>query len=120
MATLAKAERSLKSALLLLENHDLEAAISRTYYACFYIAAGLLELQGLRFKSHRAVISSFHLNFIKPAVMNQQYSKLLTALFNERHIADYDQTSLVVEEVLAYIKETENFIEAARPFFRSV
>jgi uncharacterized protein (UPF0332 family) len=46
---LLKAERSIRSARLLLSDGDVDAAASRLYYAMFYIAEALLDAKGLSF-----------------------------------------------------------------------
>jgi uncharacterized protein (UPF0332 family) len=49
---LVKAERYLKSAKLLFEDDDLDSAVSRLYYAAFYLAEALLDSKGASCKSH--------------------------------------------------------------------
>ncbi|WP_242041241.1 HEPN domain-containing protein [Leptolyngbya sp. FACHB-261] len=58
-ALLDKAHRSLVAAQSLIERGFYDFAVSRAYYAMFYIAEALLDLEGLSFSSHAAVISAF-------------------------------------------------------------
>ena len=55
-ALLRKARRYLESARLLSDAGDYDSAVSRTYYAAFYVAETLLDRLGLAYSSHRAVI----------------------------------------------------------------
>lgn len=65
-AMLKKARRYMKSAETLRLEADYDSAISRLYYAMFYCAEALLLTRGLRFSSHKAVISAFAQHFVKP------------------------------------------------------
>jgi len=56
-ALFKKAKRYLASARLLLEAADCDSAVSRIYYAAFYVAESLLDASGLSFSSHKGVIS---------------------------------------------------------------
>ena len=48
-----KAEKFLGSAQILMESGDLDSAVSRIYYAAFYVAEALLDALGLSFSSHK-------------------------------------------------------------------
>ena len=52
---LDKAERSIEAAQSLTDQGFHDFAISRGYYAMFYIAEALLDNEGLSFSSHAAV-----------------------------------------------------------------
>ncbi|MUL35547.1 HEPN domain-containing protein [Gloeocapsopsis dulcis] len=56
---LEKAYRSLQAAKLLNTQPLAEFAVSRAYYAMFYVAEALLEGEGLTFSKHSAVIAAF-------------------------------------------------------------
>jgi uncharacterized protein (UPF0332 family) len=58
-ALLDKAERSIEAAQSLTDQDFHDFAISRGYYAMFYIAEALLDHEGLSFSIHAAVISAF-------------------------------------------------------------
>jgi uncharacterized protein (UPF0332 family) len=58
-ALLHKAQRSLEASQNLIEQGFYEFAVSRAYYAMFYIAEALLDQEGLSFSTHAAVISAF-------------------------------------------------------------
>nr|WP_228055301.1 HEPN domain-containing protein [Gloeocapsopsis crepidinum] len=56
---LEKASHSLQAAKLLNAQQLAEFAVSRAYYATFYIAEALLEGEGLTYSKHSAVIAAF-------------------------------------------------------------
>lgn len=58
-ALVRKAQASIASARLLLENGYPDFAISRAYYAMFYVAEALLLMLGLSFSKHGGVIVAF-------------------------------------------------------------
>ncbi|MDJ1183791.1 HEPN domain-containing protein [Roseofilum casamattae] len=62
---LEKARRSLQGAELLVENGLPELAVSRAYYAMFYIASAFLLSKELSFSSHSAVIGAFGREFAR-------------------------------------------------------
>jgi uncharacterized protein (UPF0332 family) len=86
---LRKASRYLESARLLRDSGDIDSAISRAYYAAFYVAETLLDRLGLSFSSHKAVISGFGQEFAKTARLDPRFHRLLIAAFEKRQRADY-------------------------------
>lgn len=54
-----KARDSLQGAKLMAKNGLYDFAVSRAYYAMFYIAEAFLLGQDLSFSSHAGVISAF-------------------------------------------------------------
>jgi uncharacterized protein (UPF0332 family) len=108
-----KARRYLKSAKLLLASGDLDSAVSRIYYAAFYVAEALLDAQGLSFSSHRAVISAFGLHFAKTGKLAPDFHQLLIAAFEKRQMGDYlAETSFSETEVEDLLKRAEAFVDA--------
>jgi uncharacterized protein (UPF0332 family) len=57
-ALILKAQRSIEAAQGLIQQGFYDFAVSRTYYAMFYVAEALLDREGLSFSSHTAVISA--------------------------------------------------------------
>jgi len=73
---LRKAQRYLESAKLLREAADRDSAVSRAYYAAFYLAEVLLDALGLSYSSHRAVISAFGQEFAKTGRLDARFHRL--------------------------------------------
>jgi uncharacterized protein (UPF0332 family) len=65
-------------------------AVSRAYYAMFYVATALLLGKGLRFKSHSAVIAAFGQHFAMTGLVPKEYHRYLIHAFDERNVADYE------------------------------
>lgn len=113
-ALLRKAKRYLASARLLLDAGDYDSAISRVYYAAFYVAEILLDAQGLSFSSHRGVISAYGQEFAQKGQLDARFHRLLIRAFEKRQQADYlAETGMAREEVVELLDETETFVQAA-------
>lgn len=112
---LIKAERFLASARLLAESSDLDSAVSRVYYAAFYVAQALLDALGISFSSHRGVISAFGKEFAQKGRLDPRFHRLLITAFEKRQQADYwVKTGLELDEVGELLAETDSFIHAAK------
>ena len=84
-----KGIRSLASANNLFEDGDYDFAVSRAYYAMFYLAEAALLLRGLTFSSHSGVISAFGRELVKPGHLAQGLHRTLHDGFTERAVGDY-------------------------------
>lgn len=89
---IARAERYLQSAELLLQDGDNESSISRTYYAMFYSVQAVLLGQGMSFSSHKGVISAFGEHFVKTEIFPKEMGRELNRTFAKRQIGDYEYT----------------------------
>ncbi len=113
-ALFKKAEKYLASARLLLDVADYDSAVSRIYYAAFYVAESLLDASGLSFSSHKGVISAYGQEFARKAQLDPRFHRLLIKTFEKRQQADYlAETGLDRDEVTELLTETEAFILAA-------
>lgn len=92
-----KAKRSVAAAKRHIEDGDYDFASSRAYYGAFYAMEAVLLTRDLAFSKHSAVISAFSDHFLKTAIFPKEFSKLITRLFRERQIGDY-QFGLSIEE----------------------
>lgn len=79
-----KAEKFLSSARLLVESGDFDSAVSRAYYAAFYIAEVLLDARGFSFSSHKSVISAYGKEFSKKGLLDSRFHRLLITAFEKR------------------------------------
>lgn len=85
-----KANRSINTAKRNIEEGDYDFASSRAYYAAFYAIQAILLTKNLSFSKHSAVISAFNQYFVKTMLFPKHFSKLISRLFRERQIGDYD------------------------------
>lgn len=89
-AYLARAEKSLTAAELLLNSSLFDDAVSRAYYAMFYAAKAALETIGIETNSHSGLISQFGLHFIKTGKLQSRYGRMLAQTFQVRQVGDLD------------------------------
>ena len=95
---LEKAQRSLKGAELMVENALPELAVSRAYYAMFYIASAFILGTGLSYSSHSAVISAFGRDFGKNDERLRQFHRALIDAQDMRNRSDYNLDSGITDE----------------------
>ena len=62
---LEKSRKSLEAASALLKNGFLESAVSRAYYATFYLAQAALATKDISRSKHSGVIAAFGENLTK-------------------------------------------------------
>lgn len=98
---LARAERYLASAQLLLEDGDPASSVSRTYYAMFFAAEAALLTKQLAFSSHKAVISAFGEHFVKTGRLPASMGRDLSRAHAERLASDYDAAPTLTPEAAA-------------------
>lgn len=96
---LARAEKYLDSAQLLLEHGDPESAVSRAYYAMFFAAEAALLTRQLAFSSHKGVIAAFGEHFVKPGTFPAAMGRDLARAHDKRVVGDYDARPSITPEV---------------------
>lgn len=85
-----KAVRSINVAQRNINEGDYDFGSSRAYYAALYAMQAILLTKDLSFSKHSAVISAFNQHFVKTKVFPKGFSRLISRLFRERQIGDYD------------------------------
>ena len=88
-ALAVKGRRSLRNARLSFDAGDFDFAVSRAYYAMFYLAEALLLARGLSFSKHGAVIAEFNREFIATQALPERHARALRIAFEQRLIGDY-------------------------------
>ena len=68
----------LASAKRDIDAKDYASANNRAYYAVFHAMRAVLALDGEDYKKHSAVIARFTLNYLRPEILPQKYSKLIS------------------------------------------
>lgn len=109
-----RAKKYLESSKLLSESGDYESAVSRDYYAMFYMAEAVLLTLDKTYSSHRGVISSFGKNFVKKDIFPRWMGRELNRAFEKRQLSDYEYTFVISED------EAEELHENAEKFVRKV
>ena len=73
-----------------LANGFYGSAINRAYHAIFYAANALLVTQGVARSKHSGVIAAFRRYFVKPGLIEVEYSRIYGRLMDNRHMSDYE------------------------------
>ena len=74
-ALLRKAHSTPLTRKLLAGEKLKDFAVSRAYYAMFYVAEALLLGQGLSFSKHSAVLAAFGKRLTKPGIVSPEFHK---------------------------------------------
>lgn len=83
-------EQALRAAQLLLQQHLLQDALSRSYYAILHSARAALLAEGVTVTSHRGVRRLFGQHLIKPGKLPSFLAEVLADEQDDRILADYD------------------------------
>ncbi len=119
VALLTKARRSLAAAKKLKDYGDYDFAVSRAYYAMFYVARALLFGKGLSFSSHAAVNAAFGQHFAKTGFIDPRFHRYLIDAEETRIEGDYmAHVRLGEAEAAEEIAHAEEFLAAAEPLLR--
>jgi uncharacterized protein (UPF0332 family) len=112
---LKKAHSSLRAAKILSGEEIYDAAVSRAYYAMFYIAEAFLLGENLTFSKHSAVISKFGEYFARTGRVPVEFHRHIIQAQQSRIKADYDATSQVSQtEANEQITHAETFLTFAQ------
>jgi uncharacterized protein (UPF0332 family) len=113
-ALILKAQRSIEAAQSLISQGFYDFAVSRTYYAMFYVAEALLDREGLSFSSHAAVISAFGQHLVRNGIVPTEFHRQLIDAQAQRTRADYDvDVSLTQEDAEVLIVQAQGFVDRA-------
>lgn len=72
-------------------------AAGRAYYAFFYAASALLLTRDLTRSKHSGVLSAFHQYFVKPGLIEAEFSDAYGEAFDVRLITDYEMVGTADE-----------------------
>lgn len=108
---LDRARLALQEGESLLAGRFFAASVSRSYYAMFYAAKGLLASRGVSPKSHGGTLQKLGELFVKQAFLPSEAAAEMGAAMELREQADYEVDPFVVDEDRA--RQT---LDAARRF----
>jgi uncharacterized protein (UPF0332 family) len=97
-----------------LEGGYYSIAVNRAYYAVFYAANALLATKGLARGKHSGTISAFRQFFVKPGIIEPEYSEIFGSLMDDRHVSDYDMDTRIG------IERAESDVQGARRFVAQI
>lgn len=114
-----KGRRSLAAARRLAEDGDHDFAVSRAYYAMFYLAEAMLLTRDLRFSKHAAVISAVAQHFVRPGMLATEHLDALRAAFELRQLADYiSGAAITAWQAQETLSRAAAFMDAAEAHLR--
>jgi uncharacterized protein (UPF0332 family) len=110
--------------MLVVAEHNLNdgfhsSAINRAYYAIFYAANALLATQGLARSKHSGVISAFREHFVKPGLIEPEYSRLYGRVMSDRQAGDYEiDKVLATDQARSDLDDARNFVTRMETYLR--
>ena len=108
---LDRADETIEEAKLLAREGHYNAAANRLYYACFYATLALLLKHNISTSTHAGVKSMLGLHFVSKGLLEKEYGKTFSRLFEIRHSGDYDDFVYCDKEMIdAYTPKAEAFI----------
>lgn len=111
-----KSASALKEAEILSENQFFDSAVTRLYYACFYMASALLISKNIECGTHAGVKRMFALHFVRTGIIAQTHLSTFSNLMQGRQLSDYEDFSYQDSDSYAvYRQQAEAFIAAIRP-----
>lgn len=118
-APLAKAQRAVASARLLLDAEDYDGACNRAYYAMFDAARILLlshsdDIRAESIRSHSGLIAAFSLNFVKTGLVPINLGRALNRVEELRIVADYRGDSVDSDTAEWAVAQAGEFVEFLR------
>lgn len=108
-----KAKRALVVAKRNYQEGDYDFAISRAYYATFYMITAALLTKQITPSKHSRAIGEFNRHFVHGGVFAKEFGRLISDLFRQRQMGDYS-FDVTIDKVDAEeeIKKAERVIEA--------
>ena len=94
-----KATRSIAAAQRLCASQDYDFAVSRAYYALFYVSEALLLKKNKSYSKHSAVITAMFENYIKNEELPKEFHKTLNYAFDLRQEGDYLCSTKITQEI---------------------
>ena len=106
-----RAYNSLKEAKAVAQLGFWSLAGNRLYYATFHMATALLLDKGIMAKTHSGVIHLIGSKFVTAGLLEKEYGRFFSRLFELRQSGDYDDMyDATEEEITPYIAKTEDFL----------
>lgn len=99
-----RAHETLREVDYLVAGEFYNAAVSRLYYACYYVVVALLVANNLETQTHAGVKNMFSLKFVKPRLIDIGLAKVFYRLFDLRHNNDYEDYCFCERQTLEKIR----------------
>lgn len=109
-----RSKETFEEAQILAKEERWNAVINRLYYASFYAVIALLLKHSIETQSHDGARTQFGLNFIKTGIIDVEFGKLFSKLFDYRQKGDYGDLFDFDEEL------TRPLLEKVRLFIETI
>jgi uncharacterized protein (UPF0332 family) len=120
-ALLSKAYDSVRAAKLLSDAELYDFAVSRAYYAMFYMAEAFLLGVGLSFSRHAGVIAAFGERFAKTGIVPVEFHRYLIEGQDKSNVGDYQiGPGLTNIQAAEQIARAEQFLHLAQRLFERI
>jgi len=117
---LALSRDELDTAGLMLKNGKYRASLSRAYYAVFYAASALLLSKGIRRSKHSGVEAAFNRYFVKPGLLEPEYSKIYRDSRKAGELSDYELAFMPAEKLVeTRLAEAKRFVARVEEYLRA-
>lgn len=116
---LERAREELETVRHNIAHGHLRAAVSRAYYAIFYMASAALFSQSIQRAKHAGVEAAFSQYLVKTGQIEPEFSRLYQQARRQREEADYAE-DLVIDEITAkqILTDAERFVERIEQYLR--
>jgi uncharacterized protein (UPF0332 family) len=114
-----RAHQTLEVAAHNLDDGFYAAAVNRAYYAIFYAANAMLSTQGLARSKHSGVISAFRERFVKPGLIETEYSRIYGRVMGDRHLGDYEvRRTITADRAQRDLKDARRFVSRVEAYLK--
>lgn len=117
-ALIAKSRRSLVASQRHLAQGDHDFAVSRAYYAMFYIAEAMLLIRELSYSKHSGVLAGFHQEFIRSGEFPRDCYAAFQRAYEARNVADYDYAIFPADRAKSVVEAAGYFLDQAEAYLR--
>lgn len=95
------------------------SAVNRAYYAIFYAANALLRTRSIIRSKHSGVMAAFRQYFVKPGLIEVQYSRIYGRVMDDRHASDYDvETATEPERAETDWEDARRFVDRVEQYLK--
>lgn len=116
---LDRAHLDLEAAKVNIREGYHAVAVTRAYYAIFYAATALLLSKGIWRSKHSGVMATFRQHFIKPGLIEVEYSDIYGNAFDTRLDSDYDMTATMDKDIAKdTLTDARRFVARAEGYLR--
>jgi uncharacterized protein (UPF0332 family) len=115
------AREELDTARENIAHERFRAAVSRAYYAVFYMASAALFSQSVVRGKHSGIESAFSEYLVKPGHVEVEFARIYQRARRHREEADYAEDAIVDEPMARQtLTDAERFVDHMERFLRVV